>query len=304
MQAINAQEKHLDKNYSFLVEDEDCDTCGCSANGGSLGFSSLMQQNFVGIRYFYQKYSTLDGVYRDSPWIDQYFRTTQIWAKLPLGSQFEISALVPYHNHTSHNEEGTRNIRGIGDITLNGIYKIIQTNNIEGFNHKLDVGLGVKLPTGSFDDTHGKTEVNPGYQVGTGSFDGLALIEYIIEHSSSGFGLQNNVSYTYKTKNKAEYRFGNQFSYATALYYKYNKGDFSIIPQLGINGEVFGRNTQYENIPIYDTEGNALFSRLGIDFGYKKFNFGFNGLLPVYQNLTGGKVKAEYRLSFHLNYRI
>jgi hypothetical protein len=34
----------------------DCDACGCSASGGSMGFSSMLNSNFIGIRYFNQSY--------------------------------------------------------------------------------------------------------------------------------------------------------------------------------------------------------------------------------------------------------
>ena len=35
---------------------EDCDACGCSNNGGSLGMGGVVDNNFVGVRYLYQKY--------------------------------------------------------------------------------------------------------------------------------------------------------------------------------------------------------------------------------------------------------
>jgi hypothetical protein len=41
--------------------DFDCDACGCSARG-SMGFSSMLNSNFVGIRYFNQSYSSRDGI--------------------------------------------------------------------------------------------------------------------------------------------------------------------------------------------------------------------------------------------------
>jgi hypothetical protein len=40
----------------------DCDACGCSASGGSMGFSSMLNSNFIGIRYFNQSYSSRDGI--------------------------------------------------------------------------------------------------------------------------------------------------------------------------------------------------------------------------------------------------
>jgi hypothetical protein len=39
------------KNAIDAAMDFDCDACGCSASGGSLGFSSMLNSNFVGIRY-------------------------------------------------------------------------------------------------------------------------------------------------------------------------------------------------------------------------------------------------------------
>ncbi len=32
-----------------------CDACGCSASGGSMGFASMLNTNFIGIRYFNQE---------------------------------------------------------------------------------------------------------------------------------------------------------------------------------------------------------------------------------------------------------
>jgi hypothetical protein len=53
------------------------DACGCSASGGSMGFSSMLNSNF-GIRYFNQSYSSRDGIFANSPWIDENFNTAQI----------------------------------------------------------------------------------------------------------------------------------------------------------------------------------------------------------------------------------
>lgn len=50
-----------------MMEDFDCDACGCSASGGSMGFSSMLNTNFVGIRYFNQSYTSRDGIFANSP---------------------------------------------------------------------------------------------------------------------------------------------------------------------------------------------------------------------------------------------
>jgi hypothetical protein len=52
--------------------------------GGSMGFSSMLNSNFIGIRYFNQSYSSRDGIFANSPWIDENFNTAQIWTKIPV----------------------------------------------------------------------------------------------------------------------------------------------------------------------------------------------------------------------------
>jgi hypothetical protein len=46
-------QKNTFLKYELLLDD-DCDACGCSASGGSMGFASMLNSNFVGIRYFNQ----------------------------------------------------------------------------------------------------------------------------------------------------------------------------------------------------------------------------------------------------------
>lgn len=36
----------------FVLMDDDCDACGCAAGNGSSGFESLLNPQFVGIKYF------------------------------------------------------------------------------------------------------------------------------------------------------------------------------------------------------------------------------------------------------------
>ena len=49
---------------------DDCDACGCSASGGSWGLVSMLNSNFVGVRYFNQQYRSNDGLYSNSPWLE------------------------------------------------------------------------------------------------------------------------------------------------------------------------------------------------------------------------------------------
>ena len=96
--------------YHFL--DDDCDACGCSASGGSMGFASMLNSNFVGIRYFNQQYKSSDGLYSNSPWYEENFNTIQIWARVPVSDNIQVSALMPYHFHDKETSTGNKNMVG------------------------------------------------------------------------------------------------------------------------------------------------------------------------------------------------
>ena len=291
------------KRYYHLkaVLEDDCDACGCSASGGSMGFASMLNSNFIGLRYFYQSYESNDGLYNNSPWHDENFNTIQLWTRIPVVKNIQVSALIPYHFHNRETATGKQNISGIGDATLLGMYKLIQTTkDSASVYHTLQLGGGIKIPLGKF-DTANNGSVNPSYQVGTGSWDYLLVTEYVIKKNK--LGLNTMLNYIIKTENEKSYRFGNQFNYASTFFYMVENGKFSFVPQLGLAGEVYEDNYQH-NQKVRNTAGDIFMSKIGFEIGKDKFSLGANTMIPINQNLTGGNVKANYRWSINLNYSL
>jgi hypothetical protein len=280
---------------------EDCDACGCSASGGSMGFASMLNTNFIGIRYFNQSYKSTDGLYSNSPWYAENFNTIQVWARFPVVKNFQVSALLPYHFHNRETASGKQSISGVGDATVLGMYKIYQTHKDSTvLVHTLQLGGGVKIPFGKFDQANNGS-VNPSYQVGTGSWDFLLATEYVVKRKQ--FGLNTMLNYVIKTENEKQYRFGNQFNYATTFFYLYEKDKYSIAPQLGFAGEVYEDNYQLGQ-KVRNTAGDIFMGKLGFEIGKDKFSLGANVMLPIQQNLTGGNVEANYRWSLNINYSL
>ncbi|WP_438965663.1 transporter [Flavobacterium sp.] len=281
--------------------DDDCDACGCSASGGSMGFASMLNSNFIGVRYFNQSYKSNDGLYSNSPWYNENFNTIQIWTRIPVAKNIQISALLPYHFHNRESATGKQDISGIGDATVLGMYTIYQTKkDSANLYHALQLGAGIKIPLGKFDAANNGS-VNPSYQVGTGSWDYLLASEYVIKRKQ--LGLNSMLNYVIKTENDKNYRFGNQFNYATTLFYLIEKEAFSLVPQIGVAGEVYEDNYQL-NQKVRGTAGDIFMGKLGFEIGKDKFSFGANAMLPINQNLTDGNVKSNYRWSINLNYSL
>lgn len=278
-----------------------CDGCGCATSGGAMGFASMLNSNFVGIRYFNQGYRSNDGLYSNSVWYNERFNTTQIWARIPVVKNIQISALLPYHSHNRKTATGLQTIGGLGDITIIAMYNVLKkSEEIPFFEQTLQLGGGLKAPTGTFDQSiAGST--NPSFQVGTGSWDYLLAAEHVIKRKA--FGLNTMFNYVMKTENSKQYRFGNQLNYASTLFYVYEKNTLSIVPQVGFAGEVYADNYQFSQI-VRNTAGDVFFSKIGVEIGKKKLSAGANVMLPITQNLVGGRVEAQYRWSVNLNYSL
>lgn len=297
--------KNLLLDYDF-----DCDVCGCSGNGGSMGYGSATNGNFAGVRYLYQHYRSKDGIFNNSPYINENFNTVQLWGKIPVNNKLTASILVPYHYHNREFTDGsTQDIKGLGDITLMGFYKLIKPKtdsvtplNDNKWNHTLSIGGGIKVPTGTYDNTNNEGSVNPGFQVGTGSWDYILGVEYTI--TKNNWGTAVTINYNFKTENDQHYQFGNQLNYGLNAYRTIGvTSSLVLIPFAGISGEHFEVNKQY-NQDVTNTGGSVFFSKFGLETAYTNWALGVNAMLPISQNLNNGMVKVKYRMGMYLNYNL
>jgi hypothetical protein len=285
-----------------LMDDFDCDACGCSASGGSLGFSSMLNTNFVGLRYFHQSYSSRDGIFANSPWVAENFNTVQLWSKIPVTEKIQLAVLIPYHFHNRELKVGLDEIQGVGDASIIATYSIYKTlKDSTTFTHNIQVGAGVKLPTGKFEEANNAGTVNQSFQLGTGSWDYLFVSEYVIKKKN--IGLNSMINYTYKTENQKQYQFGNQLNYGSTLFYVVDANTIQLVPQIGIAGEVYASNKQYGQL-IQNTAGDVLFSKFGLEAGRNKLSVGVSAMLPINQNLASGNIEAKYRWTFNFNYTL
>lgn len=288
------------KRQMLLLED-DCDACGCSASGGSMGFASMLNSNFIGLRYFNQLYRSNDKLYTNSKWHNENFNTIQLWGRIPVTKTIQISALLPYHFNARETDSGNQSISGLGDMTVLGMYRLYQTHRDSTlFVHTWQIGGGVKMPIGKYDAANNGS-VNPSFQLGTGSWDYLLVSEYTIKRKA--IGMNTMVNYIVKTENQKHYQFGNQLNYAGTLFYVMENDNFSFAPQIGVAGEVYESNKQYGE-KVRNTDGSIVFGKVGLEAGKGKYSLGGNMMLPIRQNLTGGRVEAQYRWSINLNYSL
>lgn len=273
-----------------------CDACGCAAGNGSSGFESLLNPQYIGVKYFAQHYQAKENLFSKSLSQDQYFNTLQLWGKIPITKRSSLYASLPFHFHEKRSEVSSTKVQGLGDANIMGIYELTQPNTS---NHQLNAGIGLKIPLGKFDEK-GTSGVNPSFQLGTGSWDYQFALSY--KYQKNLLAVLLNTDYTLKTVNKKQYKFGNQWNYALTGFHRIWRNDTSIISgKLGLQGEVYDWNQQYQEI-IPRTSGSALYGKIGFETSYQRWSLGTELMLPVYSNLASQDIKAKSRLSLFINF--
>ncbi|APZ45797.1 hypothetical protein BW723_05570 [Polaribacter reichenbachii] len=300
---------HEPDSFEFFF----CDLCGCSTSSGSFGLGTLNNASFVGVRYIYQTFESKDGIFSNSPTSEENFHTYQLWGRLPINENLYVSAILPYQDLKRTYTDREENINGFGDATIMSWYKFkfykkvdeekakLYTNvQREPSGHSLEIGLGAKLPTGKFEQVL-TDRVNPGFQLGTGSLDGILGLAH--SYGSDKFGVNTSLTYYFKNENKNEYKFGNQFSYASNFFYAISKEKYMLLPFVGLSGNIYDKIEQYqEEIP--KTDGNVFNGTFGAEITTKDFIIGANYTLPISHNLFGGNVTPKQSLSIYLNFNL
>ncbi len=286
---------------------EDCDACGSSASGGGSGFGSLLDANFIGIRYLNQNYATKSGSFGNSPWATDVFNTTTLQARISVFKKISLSAQFSYHNNqrrltTLKQVNADQHIYGVGDGVVLGFYNLFNSmeNDSVLITQKINTGAGVKLPLGEFTPANSDGN-NPAFQLGTGSWDYIIALEYLLKFNK--IGLNTLVNYTYKTVNKDAYKFGNQLNYSTTVFYALDKTAVQFFPQIGVQGETY-QNNELKEKSIKNTEGNIMFGKLGLEISYTQWSLGVNYFKPISQQLMGGNLVANERFSVQLNFSL
>ena len=291
------------EHFHFLEDDFFCDTCGCGSSGGSMGYGTALNKNFMGLRYIGQEYRSRNGIFNNSPWINENFNTVQAWGNFPVTKRAIVNIILPYQFHNRIFPDNTeQKINGLGDISVLAFYSLIKAtpDSIISIKpeHYLQLGGGLKLPTGKYDKANNTGSVNPSFQLGNGSWDYILAMNYGFSYRN--WGISTMFNYTIKTKNPKDYQFGNQFNYGINAFKTYYVSDLAFTPIIGLAGENYASNREFD-MKVANTKGTIFLGKLSLETAYQNYSLGLVGMVPIDQNLNNGKVALKHRVSVYLN---
>lgn len=290
---------------AFVIPSQACDICGCGAGSSYLGILPDFNAKIIGLRFRNSEIRTHVGPNGESSYLTtmEHYNTFELWGGWNIGKRFRLMATLPVSYDTKSSYDGNVSMTGLGDATIQGFYRVLNTKSNVGSNLLIQdfwLGAGVKLPTGKYNplDETTTTENANLFQLGTRSLDFIFTGMYDIRLQDVGMNV--SASYKMNTTNKYDYNYGNKVSTNAQLYYKFRvKESVTLSPNAGISYENATKDLNGGD-PVFTSGGYALFGTIGLETKYKNIALGGNWQPSLSQNLAAGIVQAKNKVMVHV----
>lgn len=279
-----------------------CNTCGSSSTGQSLGLLPSMHKHFAGVQYQRRIFSSIHTALAENnpaEHSEEHYNTFQVWGRYHLGERVQVFGFVPYQVNIQRKGGSATQISGVGDVSVLANVALIRTEDEEAkWNSVLLAGGGVKAPTGAWSSVN-VTDRNglPNMQPGSGAWDFIMNANYTLQNGQ--WGSNAEASYTVTTVSEDGYKYGNKLSAGLLAFYKWQKGNFAMLPQAGARCEYALHD--YDNYKRKwlneQTGGCLIYGSIGLQAYYKRAGLQLNYLLPLPSYYAGGNVTAGYSAS-------
>ncbi len=282
------------------IDKEDCDVCSTSTSSTSINFD-FNNQNYIGLYFIYQNYKTYNGIFNNSKRFNEHYRTLQFTGNYMINPKLNITWSIPVHIHNRILEDQSikQKESGLGDLSFQSTYQILQSDSTKKATWTLNIGGGIKTPTAQFENRDGQGS-NPNFNLGSGAWDYNITSLFSIKFRQSGVNTQ--LSYTFKTENSMDFQFGNQTD-LSILYYKtinwFAKQPFNILS--GIKSEFYENNREY-GYRIINSKGYIHNLQIGGNIPIKTFNLGCLAYIPIKQNLMNKRIESKFRSLVYINW--
>ncbi|MEI9806467.1 MAG: transporter [Bacteroidota bacterium] len=276
-----------------------CEICGCGLGNYYIGIMPHFKGKFVGLRYQFHSFRT--RLHDDETQFSKdFYQTIELWSGWNIGKRFQLLAFIPFNINHQVSDEGTTNLKGLGDIALLLNYKVLDITN-KNVSQQLWLGAGIKAPTGTFEVEAGDPDVAAiaNTQRGSGSTDVMLNAMYNVQIAK--WGLNTNAGYKINSANRDDYTFGNKFSASSFVYYAVQASNTVISPNIGLLYE-HNEASKLNSTKLDLTGGSLLQVALGTEVSFNKIAVGINAQLPVSQNFAEGQTRSKVKGMAHISF--
>ena len=275
-----------------------CDGCGCSVAGGGIGLLTQANARFLSLTYRYSAFelSSHDGipnVARD------HFNNWQLAARIGLSSRFLGEGALPYHLIIREGEGAIPvEQNGIGDLRLMVHYTLVdRMDPVPKNGFQWSLGLGSSAPTGAYNPVYDDAipdHLNPG--AGTWGL----LLQSNLSWQKGPWGLNSRFTGQLRSENEANYRFGDQWTNTTLIFWRRSAGRLAWAPFAGWYGEYLANGRRFDRPEDPTTRGWGTFLNAGLEVKWQSLHLSAQWQLPFAQDFSGGETQANSRVAFTL----
>jgi len=285
-------------SVSFLSASA-CEICGCGLGSYYIGILPHFDKRFFGLRYHFNSFQTRLNS-DPTQFSKDFYQTVEFWGGWNIGTRFQLLAFVPYNSNHQVSDEGTSDLKGLGDAALMVNYKGFETTN-KNISQQLWLGAGVKLPTGKFviDTSNSDVAAIANTQVGSGSTD--ILLNGMYNVSINKLGINTTVNYKINSANKEKYKFGNKLTAGSFIYYVFPLNRVVISPNVGLLYE-HTEQSELLSSKINLTGGKILQGSVGAEISFNGIAVGLSVQLPVAQNFAENQTKEKIKGMVHVSF--
>jgi len=230
----------------------------------------------------------------------EHYNTVELRGSFFVKEVWKTTLILPFvNNHQSVGDQNRYIINGFSDPVIMESYQVynsFKSDSKKKLVHRLEVGVGVKIPLGTINKTYDAGVPNLDLQPGTGSFDFLGSITYITKYKQ--FGIYSNLNYKFNMYNSDDYKYGNTTNLTLNAFYQTKGNTITFMPSVGVYVEQmsFDNNRYYlSNIITFteytDTGGEILFANLGLKMFIADFV-----LTTEFQNVLGSQLNGYTQL--------
>jgi hypothetical protein len=274
-----------------------CDICGGGVSNMNPYLFPHLSKPYFGISYFRHLYHTRT---EEGTMNQEAYNALLFTAQYGVGKHIQLSAALPYQFNQLYTARGTRNISGLGDVSLFGSYKLWE-HMTTTIRQTVTLGAGIKLPAGKYTPVGKSDTEEQNFQLGTGSVDYLLNATYRIALPKWVFAA--TTAYKYNNQNSDGYRFGDVWTSGLTAVYRKEGENLSLLPYVTLSEEHFMRDAD-QHILQNHSGGDVLLGGLGLDINTRKVAFGVNYQAPVSHNIAQGDIAAGSRFSARFSFML